>query len=153
MRPLFIRRIERFFNLILRYYFVYTVIFHLSGEKGLNVFKEFGNSKRLTYEENAALAYLFYRRIARAHQNGLDMFEAFNGAEPVMQFEAIHIGQAIIKNEEVRGEFIDSVERITRIDMVNSKMIRLLVNNLHKQIPDILVIFDYENQFCGIVIG
>src|SRR5581483_1390658 len=81
------------------------------------------------------------------------MFEAFDGAEPVVQFEAVHIGQAIIENEEMRGEFVDSIERIARVDMMDSKMVCLLVNNLDKQIPDILVIFNYKNQFGRVMIG
>ena len=113
----------------------------------LDDFEQFGHGKRLTEKENAPLAYLFLRGVARAHQDGLRVFEAIDRLDPVVQFETVHIGQAIINDEEMWSMFRHRIERVTGIEVMDGVMDRLLVNNLDKQEPDILVIFDDKNQF------
>lgn len=66
-----------------------------------------------------------------------------------MEFEAIDIGKAIVNDEEVWSKPGDRIERIASVDVMDGFMGCLLVNNLHKQISNFLIIFDYEYQFGG----
>jgi len=74
------------------------------------------------------------------------VFEAIDGAEPVVKFKAVHIRKAVIKYKEVRRESRDRFDCIASVNMMNSAVGCLLVNNLDKEIPDIYIIFYYENQ-------
>jgi len=66
-----------------------------------------------------------------------------------MEFEAIDIGKAIVKDEEVWSKPGDRIECIASVDVMDGFMGCLLVNNLHKEISNFLIIFDYEYQFGG----
>ena len=81
------------------------------------------------------------------------MFEAFNRLEPVVKFEAVHIGKAIINDEEMWSQFSDCLERVASVEVMDGAMGSLLVDNLDKENPDILVVFDHENQSGGSVVG
>ena len=76
------------------------------------------------------------------------MFEAINRAEPIVEFKSVHIGKAVVKNEKVRRLRSDCFECVASSDMMDRAMGRLLVNYLDKEITDIHIIFDYENQLC-----
>ena len=108
--------------------------------------EEFRHRKGLAYQEDATLLYLIYRRVARAQQDRLDVFEAIYRAKPVVKFEAGHIRQAIIKNEEMRRQGSDRLDRVASIQMMDSAMAGLLVNNLDQEIAYIRIIFDDEYQ-------
>jgi len=71
------------------------------------------------------------------------------GLKPVVQLEAVDIGKAIVKDEEVWSKPGDRIECIASVDVMDGFMGCLLVNNLHKEISNFLIIFDYKYQFGG----
>ena len=77
----------------------------------------------------------------------------FKGLKPVIQFEAIHFGQAIIKYKKMWSKLHDCIECVAYIDVVDSFVGCLLLNDPDEERSDILVIFNDENQFGRMVGG
>lgn len=103
--------------------------------------------KRFAYQNNATLMYFIYRRITRAQQDGRHVFETINRVEPVVEFKPGHVGQAIIKNEEMRRKCHNGFDGVAGGQMMERAMGGLLVNDLDKELTDIRIIFDDENKF------
>jgi len=109
--------------------------------------EQFCDREGLAYQQDAAFLYLIQWWVARAQENRRHVFEAINRIEPVMQFKTGHIGQAIVKNEEMWCERHNSLDSLSGSQMMESAMRGLLVNNLDKELADIRIIFNNENKF------
>ena len=115
-------------------------------ETGTHGMEKIRQIERLGKVGDLPLADFLHRWALSTHEQRWCVFQVLKAVQLIVEFQAGHIGQSIIKNKEVRRMHGNRLQGLFPVQVMMSVMRCFLLNHADDEQADFFIIIDHKNE-------